>query len=237
MRFAANHRRFRVQTPNRSGCLRASVAHFCFEYLVPVEDLLPLFESVAARGWSLLAFHALAVYASFAFVLMHKVRARVLATTDPLTGAYNRRMFEELAERELSRARRGRTSLSLLALDLDRFKRFNDTYGHAAGDKVLASFAALVRKCLRKEDLLARYGGEEFVVMLPGAEQPAAAALGERIRRELEHTRIHAAGHDVRITVSVAWQANVARPFPRSTRCCAVPMMHFMQRNPKEEIG
>jgi len=88
-------------------------------------------------------------------------------------------------------------------LDLDHFKRVNDTYGHPVGDEVLAGFARLVRKCLRKEDLLARYGGEEFVVLLPGAAPSAASSLAERIRHEVVNTPLHAAGHDARVTVSI----------------------------------
>ena len=118
------------------------------------------------------------------------------------------------AERELSRARRSGAPLSLLALDLDRFKRVNDTYGHAAGDEVLASVVALIRKCLRKEDLLARYGGQEFVVVLPGAGQRAAAALAERIRGGLEHTRIRVGDHGVRITASIGVAVERAEAAP-----------------------
>ena len=189
-------------------------AFFGLSIWLQPDEPLPRIDSVAALAWWLLAFHALTVYASFAFLLVHKLRAQGLADTDPLTGAYNRRMFGELAERELSRARRDRTSVSLLALELDRFKRVNDDYGHAAGDEVLASVAALVRKCLRKEDVLARYGGEEFVVLLPGAGHSAAAALAERIRTELEHTRIRAADHDVRITVSIGVAAERGESAP-----------------------
>ena len=178
-------------------------AFFGLSIWLQPDDPLPRIDTLAALGWWLVGFHALTVYASFTFLLAHVLRAQGLADTDPLTGAYNRRTFGELAERELSRARRGRTPVSLLSLDLDRFKRVNDTYGHAAGDEVLASVAALVRSCLRKEDLLARYGGEEFVVLLPGVGQPAAAALAERIRTGLERACVRAGDHDVRITASI----------------------------------
>jgi diguanylate cyclase (GGDEF)-like protein len=87
-------------------------------------------------------------------------------------------------------------------LDLDHFKRINDTYGHLAGDDVLKAFAELVRNCLRKEDLLARYGGEEFVVLLPGAAPAAAAILAERIREEVAARPFDANGRLVRVTVS-----------------------------------
>jgi diguanylate cyclase (GGDEF)-like protein len=171
------------------------------------EALLPTFGSHGGLGTSMLAFYGVTIASSFAFLLMHKERAdretHELATTDPLTGVYNRRTFKELSEPLLSRARRARTAVSLLLLDIDHFKNVNDTHGHLAGDEVLARFAELVRSCLRKEDLLARYGGEEFVVLLPGTTQPDAAGLAERIRGQVEKTRLHAGNDDVRVTVSV----------------------------------
>ena len=171
------------------------------------EALLPTFGSHGGLGTSMLAFYGVTIASSFAFLLMHKERAdretHELATTDPLTGVYNRRTFKELAEPLLSRARRARTAVSLLLLDIDHFKTVNDTHGHLAGDQVLARFAELVRSCLRKEDLLARYGGEEFVVLLPGTAPSDAVGLAERIRNQVEKTRLHAGNDAVRVTVSV----------------------------------
>jgi diguanylate cyclase (GGDEF)-like protein len=155
---------------------------------------------------------------SFAFLLMHKERgdseAYERASTDPLTSVYNRRTFEELADAQLSRARRVRTPVSLLMLDLDHFKRVNDTHGHVAGDHVLAGFAALVRTCLRKEDLLGRYGGEEFVVLLPGATAASAGALAERIRDTVETTPVKGLGQDISITVSVGCTTETGPSLP-----------------------
>ena len=171
------------------------------------EAILPTSGTSAMPGPVLLAFYAVTIGSSFAFLLMHKERADratyELATTDSLTGVYNRRTFKDLAEPQLSRSRRAQAPVSLLMLDLDHFKRINDTFGHLGGDDVLKSFAILVRTCLRKEDLLARYGGEEFVVLLPGTAQSAAFALGERIREEVAARPFNANGQLVRVTVSV----------------------------------
>jgi len=171
------------------------------------EAILPTSGTSATPGPALLAFYAVTIGSSFAFLLMHKERADretyELATTDSLTGVYNRRTFKELAEPQLSRGRRARLPVSLLMLDLDHFKRINDTFGHLGGDDVLKSFAQLVRSCLRKEDLLARYGGEEFVVLLPGASQTAAYSLAQRIREEVSARPLTANGQLVRVTVSV----------------------------------
>lgn len=182
------------------------------EVLLPTSGLAP------APGPSLLAFYAVTICSSFAFILMHKERADresyELATTDPLTGVYNRRTFKELAEPHLSRSRRSRVPLSLLMLDLDHFKRVNDTYGHLAGDEVLKAFADLVRGCLRKEDLLARYGGEEFVVLLPGSSQAAATALAERIRDQVAANPLGGTDHRVRVTVSVGVASEAGDTLP-----------------------
>ena len=171
------------------------------------EVILPTSGTSLTPGPALLTFYAVTIASSFAFILMHKERADretyELATTDPLTGVYNRRTFKELAEPNLSRSRRAHVPVSLLMLDLDHFKRINDTYGHLAGDDVLKGFATLVRNCLRKEDLLARYGGEEFVVLLPGSSQAAAAALAERIREQTAALPMEANGHRARVTVSI----------------------------------
>jgi diguanylate cyclase (GGDEF)-like protein len=110
------------------------------------------------------------------------VRLEELATTDVLTGAYNRRKFNELILAEIERVRRFEHPLSVFILDIDHFKRVNDTYGHEAGDEVLVVLAGLIRARIRATDSLARWGGEEFVVLSPGVTLEGAAALAERLR-------------------------------------------------------
>lgn len=108
--------------------------------------------------------------------------AQRLATTDALTGVQNRRHFLELAEHELLRAQQAGTPASVLLLDLDDFKRINDTDGHHAGDAVLQAVAQACVRALRPADLLARWGGEEFVVLLPGADREQATELALRLK-------------------------------------------------------
>jgi diguanylate cyclase (GGDEF)-like protein len=112
-------------------------------------------------------------------------RNEELATTDVLTGAYNRRKFNDVVAVELERARRYGLPLSLFILDIDHFKNVNDTHGHEAGDAVLTALAGLVRDGVRATDTLARWGGEEFVVLSPGVTAEGAANLAERIRAAL----------------------------------------------------
>jgi diguanylate cyclase (GGDEF)-like protein len=122
---------------------------------------------------------------------------------DPLTGLYNRRYLTEMLEREIRRAVRAEQSLGVLMLDLDHFKKFNDTYGHEAGDTVLREMAAFLSKSIRVEDVVCRFGGEEFVVILPTADLTAAHARAERIRSKLrERTVLHQGQSLGMITIS-----------------------------------
>lgn len=105
---------------------------------------------------------------------------------DPLTGAYNRRFMEENLQRELHRANRGNKPLSVLMLDVDHFKRINDTFGHEAGDEVLKTIVTCLKEELRKGDLVCRFGGEEFILILPEANLEAAAQKAEHLRQALE---------------------------------------------------
>jgi two-component system chemotaxis response regulator CheY len=110
------------------------------------------------------------------------VREKGLAATDGLTGLLNRRGLHERARHELSRSLREASDISVVMLDLDDFKRFNDAYGHLAGDRALCLVADALRQELRDYDFAGRWGGEEFVVVLPGANRAQAARAAERIR-------------------------------------------------------
>jgi diguanylate cyclase (GGDEF)-like protein len=112
---------------------------------------------------------------------------RRLALTDSQTLAYNRHCLLPRLNEELERARRKGEALSLLLLDLDHFKRVNDSYGHAAGDRVLRAFADAVRECVRAVDVLVRRGGEEFVLIMPATDEYQARAVAERVRVRLGH--------------------------------------------------
>ena len=109
-----------------------------------------------------------------------------LAVTDPLTGLTNRRGGERSVASEISRARRQRTPLSSIFIDIDHFKRINDTFGHQAGDRLLRDLSDLLRRELRAYDILIRWGGEEFLLILPGVNLEQARSLAERIRSTVE---------------------------------------------------
>ena len=126
-----------------------------------------------------------------------------LATTDPLTGIYNRRSYFDMANKELRRSVRYNYPFSLLMLDIDHFKRVNDTYGHAFGDEVIQRFTEVCNECLREEDIFGRVGGEEFSVILVSANAKGAAIVAERIRKSWHETELQYEGKIVSFSVSI----------------------------------
>jgi len=123
---------------------------------------------------------------------------------DPLTGLFNRRFMEESLEREMQRAVRKNHPVSVLFIDLDHFKRFNDTFGHDAGDLVLRSIADLFRKLFRVDDVICRYGGEEFGIILPESSAENAAIRGNSLREAVKKLHIQYKGHALgAITLSI----------------------------------
>jgi two-component system cell cycle response regulator len=125
------------------------------------------------------------------------------ALMEPLTGLYNRRYFMERLTSELAAAQRHKRSLALLLVDVDHFKRVNDTRGHAAGDEALRMLSRVLTEATRKEDVVARYGGEEFVVLARETTLSGAHVLAQRIRRDVENARCTHDGEELAITVSI----------------------------------
>jgi diguanylate cyclase (GGDEF)-like protein len=130
-------------------------------------------------------------------------QVQLLASTDPLTGLHNRRTFFELSAERFAAAVRGDAPTAAIMLDIDHFKRVNDTHGHAVGDDVIKEVAARLRGVLRRDDLLGRYGGEEFVLLLPGTSAADAAYLAERLRHTVADTPIATRTGPLQVTVSV----------------------------------
>ncbi len=127
---------------------------------------------------------------------------RLLAITDALTGLYNRRHFNKLAEDEIGRVLRYARHLSVIMLDIDFFKRINDTFGHSIGDKVLQSVANIIKETVRLSDIPARYGGEEFIILLPETPVMEAAAIAERLRGQIESTILQEEKDAIIVTAS-----------------------------------
>ena len=140
-------------------------------------------------------------------------RLEVIATHDSLTGLANRRLFERALQIEFARGLRQQRPLSLIMLDVDYFKRFNDNYGHVAGDQCLAQVAGVVKGCCqRPSDLVVRYGGEEFAVLLPDTDIQGAVAIAEQIRHSVQGANIlHSGAPSGQLTVSLGCHAIVPR--------------------------
>jgi diguanylate cyclase (GGDEF)-like protein len=130
------------------------------------------------------------------------------ATHDPLTGLRNRRFFDETLADHIYAAKRYQRPLSLLLIDLDQFKKINDTFGHTVGDQILSSFALLLRATLRKSDIPCRYGGDEFAVLLPETTLQEAQHLIQRIQQAVVQEKISPA-YSLTIGVAESLEGNL----------------------------
>lgn len=142
---------------------------------------------------------------TYADELEESLRRRMhdAALYDALTKACNKQHFLQRLDGEVSYAKRHRGPLALLMLDIDHFKRINDTFGHPAGDRVLAALGQIVKGTVRTEDLFARYGGEEFAVLCRGTDSDGAAALAERLRERVQAAALDCGGRPIAVTVSI----------------------------------
>ncbi|MDX1465065.1 MAG: sensor domain-containing diguanylate cyclase [Halomonas sp.] len=144
------------------------------------------------------------ILSSFAKILIDSIELRQTASSDALTGAMNRRAWMIQAQSECRRAARYKHPVSLIMMDIDKFKSVNDTWGHPAGDIVIAGLASLTMDMVRDSDLLGRFGGEEFALMLPATSPDQAMALAERIRSSFEALPIDIKkGSPISCTVSI----------------------------------
>lgn len=135
---------------------------------------------------------------------IHNAQVEALANTDPLTGLYNYRFFTEQFKMELELSRRFDSPMSLIILDIDHFKKLNDTYGHPAGDIVLKESAEIFKLNIRDNDILCRYGGEEFMILLPSTGIQEAFKCAERIRRAIQNHKIFLPDYVQPISITVS---------------------------------
>jgi diguanylate cyclase (GGDEF)-like protein len=164
-----------------------------------------------------------------------------LSVSDPLTGLYNRRYFDAALEREWRASQRSMETISLLYLDIDNFKPFNDTYGHTAGDRCLVLVAAIISSTVRRPyDVCARYGGEEFVVLLPKTDIGKAAAMAEKIRMEVASMRMPHQKSDiapyVTISIGVAGGVPGSMSGPDSLVAVADNAMYAAKRDGRDRV-
>lgn len=126
-----------------------------------------------------------------------------LGVIDPLTNVYNKRYFIDRLKEEFSHSKRLKIPLSLMMIDIDFFKKINDTYGHLAGDHVLTKLAKIFQAMTRHEDIVARYGGEEFVIILRSTGEEGTHLLAERIRSAVQGTSVNFDGNEIKLSISV----------------------------------
>jgi diguanylate cyclase (GGDEF)-like protein len=168
-------------------------------------DISHLFAQLSRLQYTMLALYALIM--GVCFVLLNKYSGAILdpMVKDKLTGAYSKRYYDALIDIELKNAKKNGTELALLMLDLDHFKRINDTYGHSFGDVVLTATSRTVMRCLRSDDYFIRYGGEEFAVIIPNVSIETVLKIAERIRVSVERSDIYndEMNQAIRMTISI----------------------------------
>lgn len=141
--------------------------------------------------------------ASLGAIAVENARLYERATTDMMTGLKNHAYFQTRMKEEREKAHKRKVPLSLLLTDVDKFKAFNDTYGHQAGDEVLRHVASALQSVARKNDTAARYGGEEFCMILPGLDEAEAREVAEAVRKRIEETVILYNGDSLSVTMSI----------------------------------
>ena len=164
-------------------------------------------------------------------------RYRELSIVDDLTQLYNSRYFYQQLKMEIDRVDRYGQSLTLLLLDLDDFKGFNDAYGHIEGDEVLLRLGQVVKRCLRQTDSAYRYGGEEFTILLPMTTSAAGAVTAERIRKEFKKEHFTPApDQDVHVTVSIGVAQCRAKEEMKTFVHRVDQLMYQGKRNGKDRV-
>lgn len=165
-------------------------------------------------------------------------KLQYLASHDELTQIWNRRMFDHHLNMEWEQSKRDGHALTVLMMDLDRFKQINDTHGHLIGDMALQHFSEIVRNELRPYDVFGRYGGEEFVALLPETNGEEASIVAERIREKVESTSL-CIGDNKTINISVSIGVAQSRPYFSEVKCilkAADEAMYRAKRNGRNKV-
>lgn len=170
---------------------------------------------------AIVVYQSLVISTSFSliWIVSSKLESELAhqASHDALTNIYNRRALDEIANKECSRSTRYKTPLSVIMLDIDHFKKLNDTYGHPTGDKALVDIATLLKDSLRIHDTAARYGGEEFILVLPNTNIDEAELIADKLRIAIsEHSFFDKKGNELKITSSfgIASQTTAIQSWP-----------------------
>jgi two-component system cell cycle response regulator len=168
--------------------------------------------------------------------MLHHVEA--LAITDPLTGLFNRRRFDDVLRREFALTKRYSTPLSCLMVDVDYFKRINDLYGHDAGDRVLKGVAGRLTARLREVDVAARFGGEEFAILLPQTPKPGALVVAERMAAAVrrDHFEFDEGSASVTVSIGVAESQDVTGNAPEGLVKAADSALYLAKSRGRDQV-
>lgn len=159
-----------------------------------------------------------------------------LAERDPLTNVFNRRSFLVLLDKAVSQCQRSHASLPVLVIDLDHFKKINDTWGHRCGDIALSHFVELAAGCLRNSDVIGRLGGEEFAIFLPGTTLNDALSVAERLRSLVETQAVSTEGGEIPITISIGIAMHLRGEAPELTLHRADEAMYRAKRHGRNRV-
>jgi len=189
---------------------------FClWVYYVALDVLMWYFEPLqpisAHALWAVQMFNLAAVFGMFSYLSLFYVKTVTraherlgrMATTDPLTGLFNRGHMIVVSEKELARHQRRPSNLIFMLMDVDHFKQINDQYGHGTGDLVLIRVSQLLTESMRKQDCIGRWGGEEFLAVLPETDIEQATAIAERIRKAVKSLVVEIGSNRIGVTITI----------------------------------
>ena len=205
----------RVFVNSPYGPWRRAAREYGFEVAIAIPMRMPnpeqrgvlVFYADDSRYFELVGLEPFESFAHFCEATLVQLESRAklthFASTDPLTGQFNRRAMSDLMAQMAESGRGKPIPESVVMIDIDRFKTINDSYGHEVGDLVIAKVAQCIKFSLREQDVLSRWGGEEFLAVLPGADREAALVISERLRHNIESLRVDVEGCQVSVTCSV----------------------------------
>lgn len=197
-------------------------------------------QAIAVSQFVMIEAIAAIVLMAFGIVMLANeqvtLELRNIAERDPLTGVFNRRSFLTLLDKCISQSARMTSPLSIMLIDLDHFKRINDTWGHKSGDEALRHFVAIASPCIRNGDIIGRVGGEEFAILLPNTSLTEAEAAANRLRHEVAASPVEHEHGDIALTVSIGVTHHLDGEAPEVTLHRADNAMYMAKKDGRNQV-